>query len=114
MSLFKVDVAANHTIESCSCTAEVKLVLLLLHTFLSVFDHVELDTISLRQGNERLVLLSDHHHVLQSSREHVTSSVLQVCNLEGTGVLLTMGQDTNTTDVVSAGDHAHVSCDELH
>jgi len=85
----------------------------LLHTKLSVTDDIELDTLTLWQRDPWLVSLSDDHDVLDTSSESMSFSILQVNNIERSWVLFTVVQDSNTTNVVSSGDHAHVSVLEL-
>jgi len=87
--------------------------LLLGHALDTIVHDGEFDTVALRQTDPRLVGLSDDHHVLETSREVVVLFVLQVDDLEGSRVLLTVGDDTDTTDTVSTSDHAHVAVLEL-
>lgn len=80
---------------------------------LSIANDVELDSLSLRQGNPGLVTSSNGHHVLETSGEVMSLSVLEVSDLERSRMLLTVSQDTNTANIVSSGDHAHASRFEL-
>lgn len=90
---------------SCSDSAEA---LLDSHALLSVFDDVQLDAISLGQRDE-WSFLSNNRDILQSGGKVVAFGVFQMDDFEGTRVLLTVGDNTNATDVVSARDHADIS-----
>merc|ERR1719221_1160675 len=73
----------------------------LLHAKLSVTHDVQFDS------------LSDYHNVDQSCCKLVAFSVLQMSNFEASGMLLTVVQDTNSPNIVSTGNHAHVTVFEL-
>jgi len=74
-----------------------------------IFDVTELDTLTLGEGHPRLVLVPDHHDIRNSSCKHVIVLILQVHNIECTRVLLSVGDDAHTTNVVSAGNHGDVA-----
>jgi len=96
------------------------------------------ETLAARHGDPRLHSLSDHKHISGSktkrnkqllddkhtqqnkkkkmapSGEGVALAVLQVGDLEGSRVLLTSLQSSNTALVGAGSDHAHVSGLEVH
>lgn len=82
---------------------------LVSHALLPVLDDIELDTLALGDGDPGLFTFADDHDVLETGSELVSLGIGQMDNLEGTGVLLTVLHDTDTTDIVSSGGHAHVT-----
>ena len=85
------------------------LILLVLDAKTSVADLALLHkrqkhTLSLGQGDEGLLAITDNENVAQTGGEGVAAGVLDVGDLVGTGVVLDVLEDTNTTDVVSAGN----------
>lgn len=75
----------------------------------------ELDTLALGQGDPGL-LSADDENVALTSGESVVNGILQVHNVEATIVALTVGDNTNTTHVVTSGNHgegASVELDEV-
>lgn len=73
----------------------------------------QLDTLALRQRDERLGALADDEHVGQPGGENVSGRVLDVYDLERSRVLLTLDHGTATTQISSAGDHAQIAGLEL-
>jgi len=69
----------------------------------------ELNTLTTRKRDERVVGLTENEHVGKTSAEGVTHRVLDVNDLEGTGVLLTTLDNTDTTSVTTASGHAEVA-----
>ena len=69
----------------------------------------KLDTLALRDGDKRLVSLSNNEHVIKSGSEGVTSSILDVNDIVGTFMLLSVQDDANSTGVMTSSDHAHVT-----
>jgi len=63
-----------------------------------------LDTLALRQADPWLLTANDENVALAGS-ELVVNGVLDVDDVETSVVALTVGDDTNTTHVASAGDH---------
>merc|ERR1719436_446331 len=86
----------------------------LAHLGVAVLDDAQLHTVALGQRNPWLAAFANHEHVLQPRRESVTDGILDVDDLEGTRVALTMHDDAHTAHVVSAAYHDGVSCLELH
>lgn len=72
------------------------------HSGFSLLDEGKSDTLSLGQGDEGLLALPDHENVTETGSEGVASGILDVGNLVGTGMVLDVLEDTNTTDIVSA------------
>jgi hypothetical protein len=68
------------------------------------FDERKVDTLALGEGNESVLAGTNAENVVQAGGERVVTSVLNVGNLVGTGVVLDVLEDTNTTNVVSTGD----------
>jgi hypothetical protein len=64
-----------------------------------------LDTLALGQGDPGL-LLSNDEDVTLTGGEGVVNSVLDVDDVETSIVALTVSDNTNTTHVTTAGDHA--------
>ena len=69
----------------------------------------QLHTLATRKRDKRVVGLAEHEHVRQTSGEGVAHRVLDVDNLEGTSVLLTVHDDTDTASVTTASGHAKVA-----
>lgn len=80
---------------------------------LTLLDDVELDALGLGEGDERGVTLANDEDVAETSGELVATSVLDVDDLEGTGVLLTTDNGTDTANVTPASDHDCVADLEL-
>merc|ERR1719277_2536477 len=86
----------------------------LAHLGIAVLDDAQLHTIALGQRDPWLAALANHEHVLQSRCEGVTNGILDVDDLKGTRVALTMHDDAHAAHVVAATDHDGVPCLELH
>lgn len=86
---------------------------LLGHSLGSVVHDTELDTISLWQGDEWLVLFADDHDVCDTCGKFVSCVILQVDDLEGSWVLFAVHELSDTTNVLSSADHAQVTWLEL-
>merc|ERR1711907_769717 len=84
------------------CHSLVVLLLLLLQDS-------ELDALTLGEGNQRLVSLSDHKDVLDSRGEGVSSGILQVDNVVGTLVLLPVEDNSDSAGVMASGDHGDIA-----
>jgi len=69
----------------------------------------EPDSLTLGEGNKRLVTLSDDEHVLDSGGEGVAGGVLDVDNVVTTLVLLSVEDDANSAGVVTSGNHGDVA-----
>jgi len=76
---------------------------------LGLLNDGQLDALALGERHPGLGTLTNNEHVLKTSVEGVTSSVLDVDDFEGTRMPFAGGNDTNTTDVVTSGDHAKVT-----
>jgi len=83
------------------------LLLLLVGSVLSLvtlLNKGEADTLSLGEGDQGLLGLTDDENVRKTGGEGVAAGVLNVSDLVRTGVVLDVLEDTNTTDVVTAGN----------
>ena len=78
----------------------------------TLLSNAELDTLALGQGNPGLLRANDEDVALAGS-ERVVNGVLDVDNGETTIVTLTVGDDTNTTHVTTAGNHGNGTSVEL-
>jgi len=65
----------------------------------------ELDTLTLGEGDERLLALTNHHNVGETSGKGVSSNITDVSDLVATRVVLNVGKNTNTTNVVTTVGH---------
>jgi len=78
----------------------------------TLFNDRKLDSLTLGQGDLGGGTLTDNEHIAQTGSELVVSSVLNVDDIEGTRVALTVYDGTNTSLILSLSDHAHVSSSE--
>mgnify|MGYP007038689014 CR=1 FL=1 len=76
---------------------------------LTLGDDISLDTVILRDGDPVSVLGTDNESVFSTGGELCTGSILDVDNVERTRVLIDSGDNTNTTSVVTTGDHSGVT-----
>jgi len=83
----------------------------LLFTFL---EDGQVETVVLGEGDPGLLALSEDEHVTLSGGEDVAVGVLQVDDVEGSDVLLDVGDDTDPTDVVPGDDVGDVAHLQLH
>jgi len=83
------------------------------NTFVAFFGGGKPDTTTLRQRDETLGALADHEHVAQSGGEGVSLRIAHMDNIEATRVSLARCDDTDSTQIVSARDHAQVASFEL-
>ena len=84
-------------------------------TAITLLSNGKLDTLTLGEGDPRL-LLANNENVALTGGEAVVDGVLDVDNGETSVVTLTVSDDTNTTHVTSTGDHsdgASVELDEV-
>ncbi len=79
-------------------------------TLVALLRNAQLDTLALRQGDVGLVALANDEHVGQTGGEHMTLRVLNVHNVEGTGMTLTVDNGADTSQIPASGDHAEVAC----
>merc|ERR1711957_211085 len=79
-----------------------------------VLDDVQLDAVTLWQRNPRLGALTNHEDVVKTRCEGMSNGILEMTHLERTRMALTVRNDTDTSDIVSASDHHGVACLELH
>jgi len=84
-------------------------VLFLLSLLVAGLDGADVDTHTLAERDFGLGALSDDEHVSETGGEFVVVLVLDVDNVERTGVSLLVSDDTNTTNVVSASDEDNVA-----
>ena len=68
---------------------------------LSLLHQVELDTIVLQESDDRLLSFTNHENVGESGSEGVTSGVLDVSNIEASGVSLDVLELSHSANVVS-------------
>lgn len=71
------------------------------------------NTLFLGEGNPRVLSLSDHENVADSGGESVTSGISDVDDIETTDVSISVDNNTDSTNVVTGGDHAKVASFEL-
>ena len=76
---------------------------------LAFFNDGVLDTFSTGEADPRFDTFTDAEDVTGAGRELVTSAILQVNDIERTGVLLFGGDDTNTALIGTASEHGSVS-----
>ena len=77
---------------------------LLVEQSFSLFDVAELDAGSLGEGKDGLLAEADDENVSESGGELVAFGVSNVSDVEGTGVLLNVGEDSDLANGVSLGD----------
>lgn len=70
---------------------------------ITLFSNGELDTLSFRKGDERLVV-SNYKDVSHARCKRVTVGVFHVNNIESTDVTFTVGDGSNTSTIATAGD----------
>lgn len=80
---------------------------------LALLEHREGDSLGLGQRDGRLGAVSDDEHVADTSGESVSSAILEVCDIERTGVLLDGDDGSDAADVGSASDHGQLADVEL-
>eukprot|EP00352_Strombidinopsis_acuminata_P008023 CAMPEP_0176359962 /NCGR_PEP_ID=MMETSP0126-20121128/16791_1 /TAXON_ID=141414 ORGANISM="Strombidinopsis acuminatum, Strain SPMC142" /NCGR_SAMPLE_ID=MMETSP0126 /ASSEMBLY_ACC=CAM_ASM_000229 /LENGTH=218 /DNA_ID=CAMNT_0017715081 /DNA_START=153 /DNA_END=809 /DNA_ORIENTATION=+ len=73
----------------------------------------KLDTLTLGKGDERLLAFTNHHNVGQTSGKDVTSNVTDVSDLVATRVVLNVGKNTNTANIVTTVGHDGATVLEL-
>ena len=74
----------------------------------------ELDTITLRKLDLRLLALTNDENVAETSGESLALGVPDVDNLVGTGVVLDVHEDAGTTNIVSTGNEDRRSIFEFN
>merc|ERR1711912_45123 len=93
--------------EQCEC--------LVSETLLALLENVVTESLTTRQGNHTLVILSrEHEDIGNTSGESTTLGILHMHNLEGANVLLATSDDTNTALILSTGDHTGSTSLELN
>ena len=75
----------------------------------SFFKGGQSNTLFLGEGNPRVLSLADHENVTDSGSESVTSGVSDVDDIETTDVSISVDDDTDSTNVVTGGNHAKVA-----
>merc|ERR1719515_116227 len=82
-------------------------------SLVSLLSNGELDSLGLGKGNVGLVTLADDEDISNPGSEGVTVGVLDVDDVEGSGMPLTGHDGSHPTGVTSSGDHAQVAGVEL-
>merc|ERR1719410_2619718 len=82
-------------------------------SLVSLLSNGELDTLGLGKGDVRLVALANDEDISNPGGEGVTVGVLDVDNVEGSGMSLAGHDSSHPAGVTSAGDHARVAGVEL-
>ena len=77
---------------------------LLVEEGFSLFDVAELDAGTLGEGKDGFLAETNDENVSESCGELVALRVSHVSNVEGTGVLLNVGEDSDLANGVSLGD----------
>jgi hypothetical protein len=72
-------------------------------TLVSFFDKRKLDTLLLGEGDNGFLAGADAENVGKTGSETVTTGVLNVSDLVGTGMVLDVLEDTDATDIVATG-----------
>jgi len=72
---------------------------------ISLLNEGKLDTLTLGKRNQRFLALTNDHNIAQTGGENVSTDISDVSDLVGTGMVLNMGEDTDTTDVVTTVGH---------
>ena len=80
---------------------------------ITLLDKRKLDTLALRKRDGWSLTITNNEDVRDSGGERVTLGVLDVGNVIGTLVLLDGLEDTNSTNVVSSGQHDSGTVGEL-
>lgn len=86
---------------------------LILERKSSLLNERKLDTFTLRKRNSRSLAITNDKAVGDSSGERVTRSILDVSDVEGTLMSLDGLEDTDSTNVVTAGKHDSGTVGEL-
>ena len=73
-------------------------------SLVSFLDEGELDTSSGEETDDWFLAFTDNEHIVNSSGEMVLVGVLNVGNIEGTGVLLDVLENTYSTNIVTSND----------
>jgi len=71
------------------------------------------DSLTFGQRHPRLGSLADREDVIQSGGEGVSGGILNVDDVEGSGMLFTVHDDADATQVTASSDHANVAGLEL-
>lgn len=72
-------------------------------SLLSFFHESELDTSGGEEGDDGFLTLSNDEHIVDSGSEVAVVRILDVGNIERTGVLFDVLQDADSTDIVTTG-----------
>jgi len=81
---------------------------------LGLLQNRSLDTLSFGEGYKGSGSLANGKHIGRTCGKRVTDGVLNVDNVVTSGVLLELGDDTDSSQIASAGDGHHVSQGEGH
>merc|ERR1719515_239199 len=82
-------------------------------SLVSLLSNGELDSLGLGKGNVGLVTLADDEDISNPGSEGVTVGVLDVDNVEGSGMPLTGHDGAHPAGATSSGDHTQVAGVEL-
>jgi len=80
----------------------------------SFFEGSQGNTFFLGEGDPRVLSLSDHEDISDSGGESVTSGVSDVDDIETTDVSISVDNNTNSSDVVTGGNHTKVASFEFN
>lgn len=72
-------------------------------SLLSFFHEIKLDTSGGEEGDDGFLALSDDEHIVDSGSEVAVVRILDVGNVERTGVLFDVLQDADSADIVTTG-----------
>jgi len=72
---------------------------------LSLFDEGEFDTLTLRKRDGRGLAITNDENITNSSGELVVPGIDNVGSIEGTSMLLDGLEDTDSTNIVTTGEH---------
>jgi hypothetical protein len=78
-----------------------------------LLSNAQFDSLTAGQGNPGLVTFADNKHVVQTGGECMAESILDVDHIEGSRVTFSVGDQTDTSQIMTSGNHAHVSRIEL-
>jgi hypothetical protein len=82
-------------------------------TTITFFSDGELDTLTLRKRDQRLVTLTNNEDVRDTSSKDTIESILDVDDFETTNVTFTVNNGTNTTNITTTSNHDSVTDFEL-
>jgi len=81
---------------------------------LLLFERSQANTLFLGERDPRVLSLSNHENVSDSGSERVSSSISDVDDIETSNVSISVDYNSDSSDVVTGGDHAQVASLELN